>query len=79
MAFLTKFSNLLLVASIVTATPIFKRGTVANDKIVGLPESVPAGILGDVYEAYQPFLDVYNGCVPFPAVDVNGNTKYEET
>lgn len=67
---------LLLLAVVANANPLQRRGTVPNDQIVGLTEAVPAGTVGDVYEAYQPFLDVVNGCVPFPAVDINGNTKY---
>ncbi|CAG8961310.1 hypothetical protein HYFRA_00013771 [Hymenoscyphus fraxineus] len=76
---LMKISQFLLVAaSVVNANPLsflFRRGTVPNNQIVGLPESVPSGTLGQVYEAYQPFLDVINGCVPFPAVDASGNTN----
>ncbi|KAG9246701.1 putative NPP1 domain protein [Calycina marina] len=78
MVFFPRISQLLVAASTVNASPmssIFRRGTVPNSEIVGLPETVQAGIEGQLYEAYQPFLDVYNGCVPFPAVDVNGNTN----
>lgn len=25
---------------------------------------------------YKPLLKVFNGCVPFPAVDADGNTRY---
>ena len=66
---------LLLAAVVVRSSPIQPRAVIPNSQIVGLPEAVPAGIVGDLYEAYQPFLDVYNGCVPSPAVDANGNTK----
>lgn len=61
----------------VTASPVelTRRGTVGSDVIVGFPETVPAGATGDLYLAYQPKLYVANGCVPFPAVDANGNTK----
>lgn len=43
---------------------------------MGFAEAVPSGTVGAVYEAYQPFLKVVNGCVPFPAVDSAGNTGY---
>lgn len=61
----------------VTASPVelTRRGTVASDAIVGFPQTVPAGTVGDLYLAYQPKLYVVNGCVPFPAVDAEGNTK----
>lgn len=51
------------------------RGTIGSDDIVGFSQAVPPGNFGDVYLAYQPHLYVVNGCVPFPAVDANGNTK----
>ncbi|KAJ5499425.1 hypothetical protein LT330_000299 [Penicillium expansum] len=61
----------------VTASPLelSRRGTVASSALVGLPQAVPAGATGDRYLAYQPKLKVVNGCVPFPAVDANGNTN----
>jgi hypothetical protein len=76
MTFLISLVQVLLLSAAVNAKLLQRRGTIPNDQIVGLPEAVPAGTVGSVYEAYQPFLDVYNGCVPFPAVDANGNTKY---
>lgn len=62
----------------VSATPhaLSRRGTVDSDKLVGLPQTLPSGATGDLYLAYQPHLKVVNGCVPFPAVDADGNTKY---
>lgn len=74
---------LLLVATIhasplprSSATTLLKRATIASSKIVGLTETIPDGHFGDLYKAYQPYLKVRNGCVPFPAVDIDGNTKY---
>ncbi|KAK2069864.1 hypothetical protein P8C59_004409 [Phyllachora maydis] len=57
------------------AAPLAPRGAVGSKDIVGLPQTVPAGPIGDLYLAYQPYLDVVNGCVPFPAVDAAGNTN----
>jgi hypothetical protein len=51
------------------------RATIASDEIVGFDQTVPSGTVGDVYLAYQPYLYVVNGCVPFPAVDAEGDTK----
>jgi hypothetical protein len=68
----------LLVTVAVNAIPfsIDRRGTVPSNEIVGFPETVPGGETCVVYEAYQPLLHVVNGCVPFPAVDAEGDTKY---
>lgn len=51
-------------------------GSIDHDKVVGFEQAVPTGTTGEVYEAYKPYLKVVNGCVPFPAVDADGNTKY---
>lgn len=61
----------------VVASPheLSRRGAIAHDELVGFPQTVPSGIVGDVYLHYQPKLKVVNGCVPFPAVDAEGNTK----
>lgn len=81
MAVLSRFLQLSvvsLVASVsVTATPLQPRAVIAHDAVVGFAETVPSGTVGNVYEAYQPFLKVVNGCVPFPAVDASGNTGYD--
>lgn len=50
--------------------------SIDHDKVVGFDTTVPTGTTGDVYQAYQPYLKVVNGCVPFPGVDADGNTKY---
>jgi hypothetical protein len=52
------------------------RAVISHDAVVGFDETVPSGTIGDAYEAYQPFLKVVNGCVPFPAVDADGNTRF---
>lgn len=57
------------------AVPLVRRGTVDSDQIVGFPDTVPSDMTGQVYMAYQPLLSVENGCVPFPGVDAEGNTK----
>ncbi|KAF2002084.1 NPP1-domain-containing protein [Amniculicola lignicola CBS 123094] len=50
------------------------RAVISHDAVVGFPQTVPSGIVGDLYLKYKPYLEVYNGCVPFPAVDSAGNT-----
>ncbi|KAJ6112373.1 necrosis inducing protein [Penicillium capsulatum] len=51
------------------------RASIDSDQVVAVDQTVPSGTLGEVYLAYQPNLYVVNGCVPFPAVDMNGNTN----
>ncbi len=77
MAVLSRVLLSILVAVAVTATPTLleRRGTIASNEIIGFTETVPSGTVGTVYEAYQPYLYVVNGCVPFPAVDAEGDTK----
>ncbi|KAJ5378215.1 npp1 domain-containing protein [Penicillium cataractarum] len=68
----------LAVSALAAAAPspkLDRRGTIASDEIVGFAQTVPSGTTGDVYLAYQPDLYVVNGCVPFPAVDADGNTN----
>jgi hypothetical protein len=42
---------------------------------VGFAQTVPDDTEGALYLAYQPYLYVVNGCVPFPGVDAAGDTK----
>jgi Necrosis inducing protein (NPP1) len=77
MALFSRFLQLSLgLLATVSTTPIERRGTIASDEIVGFAQTVPSGEVGDLYLAYKPHLYVYNGCVPFPAVDAAGDTKY---
>lgn len=71
---LTGLAALAVLPASATST-ISRRGTVASDEIVGLAQTIPSGATGDLYLAYQPDLYVVNGCVPFPGVDADGNTK----
>lgn len=64
-----------MAANTVSASPVEKRGTIASSTIVGFPQTVPSGTLGQLYLNYHPYLDVVNGCVPFPAVNAAGQTK----
>jgi hypothetical protein len=64
----------------VNATPtslqLQERGTISSADIVGFAQTVPDDTEGTLYLAYQPYLYVVNGCVPFPGVDAAGDTKY---
>jgi hypothetical protein len=76
---ISKFLQLslgLLATVTVNATPLQTRGIINHDSVVGLTETVPYGAIGALYKAYQPFLYVADGCVPFPAVNAAGDTRY---
>jgi hypothetical protein len=73
---LTNYLTLALcaLASTTSAAPLERRAVINHDAVVGFPQTVPSGTLGSLYLKYKPFLQVSNGCVPFPAVDSSGNT-----
>lgn len=58
-----------------TGLPLTRRAVIDHDAVVGFPETVPSGITGEIYLKYKPRLKVFNGCVPFPAVNKAGDTK----
>ena len=68
--------QLLAAATCISALPSFldKRAVIAHDAVVGFAEAVPSGTVGTLMLKYKPYLKVFNGCVPFPAVDAAGNT-----
>lgn len=70
--------RLLAVATCVLAAPtsLINRAVISHDAVVGYPQTVPSGIAGTLYLKYKPWLQVYNGCVPFPAVNAAGDTRY---
>lgn len=69
--------QLLAAASCVLSSPLslVSRDVINHDAVVGFSKSVPAGIEGELMLKYQPFLKVFNGCVPFPAVNAAGDVK----
>lgn len=71
--------GLALAANFVIAAPtpaaIQARGTISHSAVVGFAETVPDTVEGSLILTYKPLLKVANGCVPFPAVDANGNTR----
>lgn len=69
--------QLLLAATCVLAAPVdlLSRAVINHDAVVGFPQAVPSGLVGSLYLKYKPFLEVYNGCVPFPAVNAAGDTR----
>ncbi|KAI3395503.1 hypothetical protein diail_1289 [Diaporthe ilicicola] len=75
MGVLRSLVSLVAAAAVAGASPIERRAPIDSDKVVGFAETVPSGTTGSVYLAYKPYLQVVNGCVPFPAVDASGNTN----
>jgi hypothetical protein len=68
--------QLLAAATAVSAFPLnlFGRAVINHDAVVGFPQTIPSGLAGQLYLKYKPYLEVYNGCVPFAAVNAAGDT-----
>lgn len=71
---LALFCASLFAASGVEALPFWRRGVINHDAVVGFPQSVPEGAVGQAMLKFKPWLNVANGCVPFPAVNNKGDT-----
>ena len=70
-----RFSFLLLaLCSTINGAIIHRRGVINHDAVVGFPQTVPNTTEGVSFLKFKPWLDVPHGCVPFPAVDAQGNT-----
>jgi hypothetical protein len=52
---------------------LHRRTVINHDAVASFPETVPSGPTGELYLKYKPYLHVLNGCVPFPAVDADGD------
>lgn len=59
-----------------TAAAVQARDVIDHDAVVGFDETAPDTTEGSLMLAFKPLLKVVNGCVPFPAVDAEGNTRY---
>lgn len=59
----------------ISLVPTVDAAVIDHDKIVGFNEVVPTTISQKAAKRFQPYLKVYSGCVPFPAVDAQGNTS----
>lgn len=57
--------------------PLETRSIISHDAVIGFNEAVPDTVAGNLMLKYKPKLKVTNGCVPFPAVDAEGNTRFE--
>lgn len=64
----------LSTATAVFAAPLERRAVINHDAVVSFPQTVPSGTTGTLMLKYKPWLKVFNGCVPFPAVEADGDT-----
>lgn len=69
-----KFLLFAVAASRSVAAPLEPRAVINHDAVVGFPETVPPGPIGENLLRFKPWLKVFSGCVPFPMVDADGNT-----
>jgi hypothetical protein len=71
--------TLLALVSAALAVPrqasVKPRADIDVDAVVGFAETVPDTAAGELMLKWQPYLYVVDGCVPFPAVDEDGNTR----
>lgn len=70
----------MLTAAVVAAprssVRLTRRGDIDADAVVGFAQTVPDSTEGDLMLKWQPYLYVVDGCVPFPAVDADGDTRH---
>jgi hypothetical protein len=72
---LAQVSLLALVSAALAAPQSVKRADIDHDAVVGFDETVPDTTIGELMLKWKPTLYVVDGCVPFPAVDEDGNTR----
>jgi hypothetical protein len=70
-------ATLAAIAAVATAAPsrLHRRTDIDADEVVGFSQSVPDNTEGTLMLQYQPYIYVVDGCVPFPAVDAEGDTR----
>ncbi|MDI3412041.1 NPP1 family protein [Bacillus sonorensis] len=64
-----------VIFSSASLVPTANAGVIDHDKVVGFKEVAPSTVSQKAAKRFQPYLKVYSGCVPFPAVDAQGNTS----
>ncbi|KAK4609359.1 NLP effector protein 10 [Fulvia fulva] len=70
-----KFPSGLLFATVASGAAINRRAVINHDAVAAFSETVPSGTVGNLYLKYKPYLRRESGCVPYPAVDADGNTS----
>ncbi|CAM4490675.1 NPP1 family protein [Paenibacillus tarimensis] len=59
----------------VYAVPTANAVVIAHTNVIGFKEVIPVTTAQKAAKLFQPTLKVTTGCVPFPAVDAQGNTS----
>lgn len=70
-----KAISMVLVLSMITAVSTAYAAVIGHDQVVGFQEVTPVTTAQIAAKKFQPTLKVSTGCVPFPAVDAQGNTS----
>lgn len=65
---------LTLLASL-NFVPVASAAVIGHDQVVGFTEVTPTTTTQIAAKLFQPTLKVTNGCLPFPAIDAQGNTS----
>ncbi len=68
-------SAVLALALLVTLVPSAYAAVIPHTQVVGFQEVTPSTTAQLAAKKFQPTLKVTTGCVPFPAVDAQGNTS----
>ncbi|KAH8655334.1 necrosis inducing protein [Xylariales sp. PMI_506] len=72
---LAAYLSTLIGAALAAPQALHRRADIAHDAVVAFAETVPDTVIGDLMLKWKPYLYVVDGCVPFPAVDAEGNTS----
>lgn len=75
MVVLSNLAAGLLLASTAHSAAVTLQPRLAHNKVKPFAQAVPSSWLGQMYLKHKPYLAVLSGCVPFPAVDPQGNVK----
>lgn len=65
----------LSIFAFVSIVPAADAKVIDHDKVQGFSEVTPVTVSQKAAKRFQPYLKVASGCVPFPAVDAQGNTS----
>lgn len=65
----------LITAALAGPSRLKARADIDHDAVVPFDETVPDTTVGELMLKWKPYLYVVDGCVPFPAVDEDGNTR----
>jgi len=72
---LKTLSYFIVLSLLVTLVPTVYAAVIPHNQVVGFAEVTPTTTAQIVAKQFQPTLKVTTGCVPFPAVDADGNTS----